>query len=379
VRDGLSLLDQAIALTDARITEKAVRDMLGIADRGRVLDLLESVLRGDAADALDRMDSLYQDGADPLIVLHDLLDLSHFLTRLKLAPEAGIGDPTAEGDRQRACPLAEKLTLPVLARMWQMLLKGLDEVQAAPSPIQAAEMVLVRLAYVADLPAPAELVRSLAASPVPDRRRSVSEEPMANRASGAEPPPPAAQPLIAVAPTSMAHSSLAVAPRVEAEDHTSPLPTSSVERDPMPQSFAEVVALFDKRREAVIRSHLREHLHLVAFEPGRIEFRPAEGAPGNLANRISQLLGKWTGQRWLVARSEAAPGEPTLREQEERRERDTRNEVERHPLVQAVLETFPGATIAAVRERLSPVESEADKLPPGSDPGDETTVEEDGT
>jgi DNA polymerase-3 subunit gamma/tau len=379
VRDGLSLLDQAIALTHARITEKAVRDMLGIADRGRVLELLESVLRGDAADALDRMDSLYQDGADPLIVLQDLLDLSHFLTRLKLAPEAGIGDPTAEGDRQRACPLAEKLTLPVLARVWQMLLKGLEEVQAAPSPIQAAEMVLVRLAYVADLPVPAELVRSLAASPVPDSRRPVMEEPVANRASSAEPPPPAAQPLLAVAPTSMAAGSLAAAPRVEAEERANPLPTSSVEYDPMPQSFAEVVALFDRRREAVIRSHLREHLHLIAFEPGRIEFRPAEGAPGNLANRISQLLGEWTGRRWLVARSEAAPGAPTLREQEERRELDVRNEVERHPLVQAVLETFPGATIAAVRERFSPVESEADGLPPGLDPADETTIEEDGT
>jgi DNA polymerase III subunit gamma/tau len=379
VRDGLSLLDQAIALTGGRITEKAVRDMLGIADRGRVLDLLESVLRGDAADALDRIDRLYQDGADPLIVLQDLLDLSHFLTRLKLAPEAGIGDPAAEGDRRRACPLAEKLTLPVLARMWQMLLKGLEEAQAAPSPIQAAEMVLVRLAYVADLPVPAELIRSLAASSGPDSRRPATEAPAPNRPSGTEPPPPAAQPLIAVAPTSMATSSLAAAPRIEAEERASPLPTSSVEHDPMPQSFAEVVALFDKRREAVIRSHLREHLHLIAFEPGRIEFCPAEGAPGNLANRISQLLGEWTGQRWLVARSEASPGEPTLREQEERRERDMRNEVERHPLVQAVLETFPGATIAAVRERFSPAESESDGLPPGLDPADETTREEDGT
>jgi DNA polymerase-3 subunit gamma/tau len=177
----------------------------------------------------------------------------------------------------------------------------------------------------------------------------------------------------------MAASSLAAAPRFETEERTGPLPTSSVEHDPMPQSFAEVVALFDRRREAVIRSHLREHLHLIAFEPGRIEFRPAEGAPLNLANRISQLLGEWTGQRWLVARSEAAPGEPTLREQEERRERDMRNEVERHPLVQAVLETFPGATIAAVRERFSSAESEASELSPGLDPGDDTTIEEDVT
>jgi DNA polymerase-3 subunit gamma/tau len=374
VRDGLSLLDQAIASTDGRITVEAARNMLGIADRGSVLDLLESVLSGNAADALDRMDRLYQDGADPLIVLQDLLDLSHFLTRLKLAPEAGVGDPIAKGDRKRACPLAKKLTLPVLARVWQMLLKGLEEVQAAPSPIQAAEMVLVRLAYVADLPVPAELVRSLAISPV--RGGSVAEEPAAKPASGAE-PPPLPEPTGAVVPTSNAVGSLAAAARVDPDELTDPVPTSSVEYDPMPQSFAEVVALFDKRREAVIRSHLREHVHLIAFEPGRIEFRPVEGAPSNLANRISQMLGEWTGERWLVARSEAAPGEPTLREQEERRESDLRNEVARHPLVQAVLETFPGAKIAAVRERFALPVPDPEEPRLGSEAGDETIMEED--
>jgi len=375
VRDGLSLLDQAIALTDARITEKAVRDMLGVADRGRILDLLESVLGGDAADALDRMDRLYQDGADPLMVLQDLLDLSHFLTRVKLAPDAGVGDPIAEGDRKRALPLAEKLTLPVLARVWQMLLKGLEEVQAAPSPIQAAEMVLIRLAYVADLPPPAELVRSLASSRA-RRDGLVKGEPAANRTNRAELRPPP-EPLTAVAPASSAVSLLAAAPRVEPDESASRSPTSSLEHDPMPQSFAEVVALFDKRREAVIRSHLREHVHLIAFEPGRIEFRPADGAPNNLANRISQLLGEWTGERWLVARSEAAPGEPTLRVQEERSESDLRNEVVRHPLVQAVLETFPGATIAAIRERFAQAEAEPDESRPGFEAGNETIMEED--
>src|ERR1700745_3136480 len=162
VRDGLSLLDQSIALSGGRVTEAAVRNMLGVADRGLVYDLLESVLRGDAPAALAQMDHLYQGGADPLMVFQDLLDLSHFVTRLKLAPEAGTGDPIAEGDRVRAGPLAEKLTIPVLARGWQMRLKGIEEVQVAPSPSRAAEMVLVRLAYVADLPAPAELVRSVA-------------------------------------------------------------------------------------------------------------------------------------------------------------------------------------------------------------------------
>ncbi|HEV2303855.1 MAG TPA: DNA polymerase III subunit gamma/tau, partial [Stellaceae bacterium] len=161
VRDGLSLLDQAIALSGGRVEESAVRDMLGIVDRGQVFLLFESLMQGAAAEALLRLDRLYEEGGDPLMVLQDLLDLVHFVTRLKLAPEAGIGDPIAEGDRERARPFAERLTMPVLARAWQMLLKGLSEVAAAPAPLAAAQMVLVRLAYVADLPAPAELVRAV--------------------------------------------------------------------------------------------------------------------------------------------------------------------------------------------------------------------------
>src|SRR6185312_14251273 len=132
VRDGLSILDQAIALAAGPVTEAAVRDMLGIADRGLVFDLFETVLKGDAGGALDRMDALYQGGADPLSVVQDLLDLAHFVTRLKLVPDAGAGDPMEDGDRERARPLAEQLAMPVLVRAWQMLLKGIEEVQAAP-------------------------------------------------------------------------------------------------------------------------------------------------------------------------------------------------------------------------------------------------------
>jgi DNA polymerase-3 subunit gamma/tau len=165
VRDGLSLLDQAIALSDGPIAEASVRDMLGIADRGLVFDLFETVMKGDAAGALRLLDGLHQGGADPLMVLQDLAELTHFVTRLKVVPDAGVGDPAAEGDRARAQPLADKLGMPVLARAWQMLLKGIEEAQEAYSPAQAAEMVLVRLAYVAELPAPADLVRSLSGGP----------------------------------------------------------------------------------------------------------------------------------------------------------------------------------------------------------------------
>jgi DNA polymerase III subunit gamma/tau len=364
VRDGLSLLDQAIALGGGRVEESAVRDMLGIADRGLVFDLFEGVLRGDAAAALTQLDRLYADGADPLLIMQDLLDLGHFLTRLKLAPEAGAGDPLAEGDRERARPFAAKLSMPVLARLWQMLLKGVEEVQVAPSPIQAAEMVLVRLAYVAELPVPADLVRTIAATPAnsphpnpPPRAGEGTSRPYPASLSPANSPPLAGEARVGAIPPSAAPVA------VRAEPETEP---ASPQYEAMPQNFVEVLALFDKRREAVIASHLKNHVHLVTYEPGRIECRLAEGAPRDLANRLGQLLGEWTGARWLVALTDAE-GLPTLRQQEEERARLVHGEVARDPLVQAVLETFPGATIAAIREHFAAAEPEAEDEANGED------------
>jgi DNA polymerase III subunit gamma/tau len=364
VRDGLSLLDQAIALSGATIEEAVVREMLGIADRGLVFELLETVMRGDAAGALDRLDSLYQGGADPLMVLQDLLELTHFITRLKLAPEAGAGDPLEEGEREQARPLAARLTMPVLARAWQMLLKGLEEMQAAPLPAQAAAMILVRLAYVAELPAPADLVRALSGGAIaaPTTTSPSSGERLEVRGQTA---------VLAEAPS----PSRPVGPgpslsRAAGEGHATalaipnsePEPRPSAELAAMPQSFLEVIALFDQKREALLRSQLWSQVHLVAFEPGRIEFRPDEGAPRDLANRLGQLLGEWTGNRWIVAVSQAE-GMPTLAMQETRRASALRNEIAAHPLVQAALEAFPGATIAAVRERFAAAEAGAEAAP----------------
>jgi DNA polymerase-3 subunit gamma/tau len=388
VRDGLSLLDQAIALSgDAggAIDEAAVRDMLGIADRGLVWELLETVLRGDAAGALARMDSLHQGGADPQSVLQDLLDLTHFVTRLKLTAAAGTGDPLEEGDRERAGPLAATLSMPVLARFWQMLLKGVEEVQTAPSPASAAAMVLIRLAYVADLPVPADLVRTAAtlhdvgkADPAWQEMVSASSTPAVSPLSPssgervraketdseapAEPSPgsPTSGQAIPGSSPGQAFSRAAeegLAPAVGApltvseaapRSELSPAPAL----DPPPQSFVELVGLFERRREMLLRSHLVSHVHLVSFEPGRIEFRPAEGAPRDLANRLGQLLNEWTGMRWVIAISQAF-GAPTLAQQQAERENLLRNEVVAHPLVRAVLEIFPGATIASVRDRVA--------------------------
>jgi DNA polymerase III subunit gamma/tau len=335
VRDGLSLLDQAIALSGGDVGEAAVRDMLGIADRGLVFALIEAALKGDAAGALAGMNALYEGGADPVMVLQEMLELTHFLTRLKLAPAAGEGDPALEGARAQGLALAERLSIPALARAWQMLLKGLGEAQSAPAPIEAAEMVLVRLAYVADLPSPAELVRTLDA------------------AAPNVPPPP----------TRAAMAAPAAAPQARAMALPQPAPAPTAA--PEPQSFLDVVELFDRHREAVLRSHLVANVRLVHFEPGRIELHPTEAAPRDLSNRLGQLLTQWTGRRWVVSIS-AAPGGPTLREEALTRERALRSEAAQHPLVRAVLDTFPGARIEAVRD-LAPLEPDHPEPPDGAD------------
>jgi DNA polymerase-3 subunit gamma/tau len=349
VRDGLSILDQAMALGGEAITEAMVRDMLGIADRGLVFDLLEAALKGDAGAALAQMKSLYEGGADPILVLQDLLELAHFLTRLKLAPNAGEGDPALEGDRARGAPLAQKLGIPALTRAWQLLLKGLEEAQAAPSPLQAAEMVLVRLAYVADLPSPADIVRALdgapaapSAAPSPVPRANHSTAPV-NNGGGTS----------AIGSLAMRDPAPAAAPAL-----------------PQPQSFLQVIELFEKNHEALLRAHLFAHVHVVRFETGLIELRPDEAAPRDLPNKLGSFLSQWTGQRWVVSVS-GEPGDPTLKEQTEARTQSMKSEAAGDPLVCAVLDAFPGARIESVRETVAPPAEpmpDPDELPEGEEP-----------
>jgi DNA polymerase-3 subunit gamma/tau len=332
VRDGLSLLDQALSLAGSKVTEDIVREMLGIADRGLVFDLLETVMKGDAANALKQMGALYDGGADPAMVLQELLELAYFLTRLKLAPDLGQDDPGYEGERGRGLPLAQKLGMAELSRAWQMLLKGLGEVQTAPSPLQAAEMVLVRLSYVADLPAPAELVKALeSAAP----------------ATASPAPAPAPSPRNGGAPRMAASGDggVSAAPRMQPHEMEAPLPAG-------PQSFLEVMELFDQHRERILRGHLVNDAHLVRFEAGRIELRLTPAAPRDLPNKLGQLLSQWTGRRWVVSIS-SEPGEPTLGAQAATREAGLRDEAANDPRVRAVLEAFPGARIAEIRESLA--------------------------
>jgi DNA polymerase-3 subunit gamma/tau len=350
VRDGLSLLDQAIALSGGAVGEDHVKDMLGLADRAQVFDLFEAVMGGKVAEALDLMAGLYAAGADPAVVLQDLLELTHTLTRVRLVPEVAQDAAVPETERVRGRALAEKLGVPALGRAWQILLKGLGEARTAPSPRQAAEMVLIRLAHASDLPSPAELVRKLSETgPGPagggGMRSSAAPESGAAPVS-LDPPPPSGGPLAVAAP----EPAPLAAPIPEAPPPDAPTSDAPTAEDiaPMPRDYAEVVALARARKEGILANHLAQNVHLVRFEPGVVEFRPGERAPRSLAGQLGQLLQAWTGERWVVGVSDEA-GEASLAQQYEA-ERTRRFEAAAEdPLVQEALTRFPGARITEVR------------------------------
>ena len=334
VRDGLSLLDQAIALGDGAVTATQAQNMLGLADRGAVFDLFNRVMAGDIKAALDQMQTMYRGGADPAAVLRDLLDVTYWITRIKIAPEVADAAYTPEVERTQGRDLATKLSMPVLTRTWQLLLKGLEETQRADAPLQTVEMILVRLAYAAEMPPPGEL-----ATMKPQTRPANGGGAGGFPASGtAGSPASAAMPALA--------ASEPMTPEIAPQ--TAPEPIAAAAKPP--ESFLQVLALFEERREAGVKAQLVNSVHLVHFERGRIEFRPTEHAPRDLANKTATLLTQWTGERWIVSISRQQ-GDPTVADQEAAAERRLLDAAETLPLVQAVKSAFPGATIRKVTPR----------------------------
>ncbi|EWY39199.1 DNA polymerase III subunit gamma/tau [Skermanella stibiiresistens SB22] len=348
-RDGLSLLDQAIALGGETLSALQVRDMLGLADRARVVDLFEATMTGQPRDALDILSDLHRSGADPVVVLQDLLDFTHFLTRFKVVPETAQDPGTPETERTRGGELAGKLGMPALTRAWQILLKGLGEVQSAPVPFDAAEMVIVRLAYSADLPNPADLIRQLQGQPQAGGVPS-SAPPAGGGGGGGG--TRAGGPALAVAHSAQPGTRAAAEPAVTA--HAAPeQEQATAEPLPEPKTFREVVALFGEMREGSLYGQLYSSVHCVRCEPGRLEIRPKDRALAELSGRVGKLLTEWTGRRWMVTIS-GAPGEPTLSEQDRNAKTRAREEAARHPVVRAVLDIFPGAEISEVRDLTEP-------------------------
>ena len=348
VRDGLSLLDRVIAQSDAGagpVAADRVRALLGMADRSRSLDLFEAIMAGDAPGALERAGALYRDGAAPLLMVQDLMDIAHWLTRLKLAPEArAAGAGASETDAQRAAGLAGRLQMGTLARAWQMLLKGAGEVQLAPQAMTALDMLIVRLCYVAELPTPGDLVERLQRSPPAE-------------ASPAAPAPARGAP-------EAAPSAAAGPPSADLADPADPAPPGPAEAPPEtpasgapaaadppaappPADFRAMAALFEAQGEMVLYGQLYSAVHPVSYDIGRLEIRPAPGASDTLPGRVSALLEQWTGRRWMVVVS-AAEGAPTLKMQDDAARQQLMEEAARDPLVRAVLDRFDGSRLADI-------------------------------
>jgi DNA polymerase-3 subunit gamma/tau len=321
VRDGLSLLDQALAMGAGSVRTDSVRAMLGLADRGRIFDLFEQLMGGAAGTALELLAGLHRDGAEPGQILADLAEAVHITTRAKTLGVAVAGEGLSSEERSRAAALGERLSVPILARAWQMLLKGLEEVADAPNPAAAAEMVLIRLAYAADLPAPDELMRVLAGGgATPTGARAPAKPAPAQRSalhSAIDEPGGAAEDESGLGDTDEGLG--------EGLDEPGPAAAEGV---PMLRSFAEVVDYAGTRREAKLKVHLEEHVSLVKFDPaGSIELHLLAGAPKELGNELREKLNAWTGGRWMVALSKA-PGERPIGEVAREREAAELREIE---------------------------------------------------
>ncbi|MDE4174412.1 DNA polymerase III subunit gamma/tau [Phaeobacter sp. PT47_59] len=369
-RDATSLLDQAISHGAGETTADQVRAMLGLADRGRVLDLMDMILRGDAAAALTELSSQYAEGADPLAVLRDLAEITHWVSVVKITPDAAE-DPTISPDeRARGQQMAAALPMRVLTRMWQMLLKALEEVAAAPNAMMAAEMAVIRLTHVADLPSPEELIRKLQDMPPPPPGGG-GGMPMhgmgAPAASGGGGASAIASSPLQGAPGGGPSGGMTMSHGQGQVTALAPAAQSALARYP---SFEHVVELIRTNRDVKLLVEVETGVRLVSYQPGRIEFTPHADAPRDLAARLGTALQNWTGSRWVV--TIAPDGEaPTIAEIRDAAENALREKATEHPLVQAVLESFPKAKITRIRtaEELQ-AEVQAEALPEVEDEWD---------
>jgi DNA polymerase III subunit gamma/tau len=365
VRDSLSLFDQAIAHAAGPVRADMVRQMLGLADRTRVIDLFDSLARGDIASAFREFREQYDTGADPIVVLGDLAEFVNFVTRVKIVPATADNVAFGETERLRARDFAAKLSMRVLSRMWQMLLKGITEAQAATRPAAAAEMVLVRIAYVADMPTPDEAIRMI-------EQNGGASSAAASSAASARATSVSSSSAVSSMPTSTPRASTAA--RASAESSPRPQMTAPLtEAQAAPAAlkiatFPELVALAGEKRDLMTKAALEADVRLVRIEDGRLEVTLERSAARTLINDLSRKLEQWTGRRWTVIVSNEA-GQPTLRSQNEVQKNQRERAAESDPRVQEVLARFPGAKVVEVR-KLAPEPPESDAS--GEDPTDPT-------
>lgn len=368
-RDGLSLLDQAIAHGGGAVEMETVRAMLGLADRARIVDLFEHIIKGDVAAALREFGSQYEAGANPAVVLTDLADFTHLVTRMKYVPEAANDQSLSEIERTRGAEFAGSIAVTTLSRIWQMLLKGIPEAESSARPAGAAEMVLIRLAHAAHLPSPEEAARRLlelsggeagvrplstrhggsaehqSGGPVEARSREAApqQRPSGNGATMLRAVPDAALQPVGVG---------------RIEESPEPVPAARSEPKVSVNSISDIAELCAKNRDIKLKTLVRGFLRLVHIEPGRLEVNLPEDAPKTLLGELAVKLKEWTGIHWVVSYSRER-GEPTLVEAEQRAQEERVNDARQDPDVAAILARFPGARITDVRIRAAAEEVEA--------------------
>jgi len=372
-RDGLSLLDQAIAHGAGRVEVEAVRSMLGLADRARIVDLFEHIVKGDAAAALAEFAAQYEAGASPSVVLTDLADFTHLVTRMKYVPDAAGDQSLSEIERVRGVEFANSIAVTALSRMWQMLLKGIPEAEASSRPAGAAEMVIIRLAHAANLPSPEEAARRLAELSGGEGGAGGGRAPQAGGNGGGQPTAQAAVSAVSRQPDAPARAQsggatmLCAVPQAE----PSPQPVGRIESAPAEQpaaapkvpvnSLSDIADLCTKNRDIRLRALVRAFVKPVRVEAGKLEIGLAQDAPKSLITDLQNRLQEWTGMRWLVILSREAGG-PTLSEAETMAQEARVADARQDPDVAAILQRFPGAKITDVRIKVQEAEDEIETV-----------------
>ena len=351
VRDNQSLLDQAISHGDGKVTAATVKAMLGLGDRARTIDLFEALMGGRIAEALTNLRELYDAGADPQTIIADLCDFTHLVTRMKVVPAAADDVSLTPDERTRGAALAQKLGMRALSRTWQILFKGHEEVQKAGNAMQAAEMVLVRLAYAADLPTPDELIAKLGNLPAPSAPPSA---PLPRGTGGGN--------------SGGGASALRALPDMAPRFEPAPAPTPAVAASAPsafanPRTYADLVALAGEKRDVLVKHALESSLRPVSIGDGRLEVALVQGADAGIIQNLMAKLKLWTGRQWVISLANDAAHVPTMREQRDEHMEAARDEAHQDPLVQAILDNFPGATVrVTVKQEQIPIEAYADAV-----------------
>jgi DNA polymerase-3 subunit gamma/tau len=322
VRDSLSLLDQAISHSNSKVTTEMARDMLGLADKTKIIDIFDNIAKGDAAAALSILKELYDASADPVLVIQDLLEFSYLVTKLKIMPKLSLVGQVPENEETRAREMAEKLGMAYLSRAWQMLLKGLGETKIAPDSFAALEMILIRLCYISDVPTPAALIKniqekgSIVTSPAPVSVASSYEN---NQSS--TPITVISEPLSAFTPQEDAEVLI--------------------------KDFNSLVELFKAKRETLLYNWLLTEVNLVKFEQGKVELKLPPTIAPDFLKKVNGCLREWTSANWVVIAS-AEEGGVSLSEQRQADAENLKQELSKDHNVNKILETFPGAYISKV-------------------------------